>query len=150
MSWANPTSHWANGYVGLPFAELGRDRSGCDCWGLACLVYAECLGIALPDYLGGYASTAERAEIAALISAAEATGPWRPVADIRPFDILLFRRGQQPAHVGIAIGRGRMLHMDSQLQARVALLDATRFRSRFKGAFRHVEAGLKGVSCPLQ
>ena len=43
---------WANAYVGLPWADLGRDRTGCDCWGLARLVYAEQLGIALP--YGGY------------------------------------------------------------------------------------------------
>ena len=57
---------WANAYVGLPWADLGRDRTGCDCWGLARLVYAEQLGIALPSYSDAYPCAGEQAEVAAL------------------------------------------------------------------------------------
>ena len=36
-------------YLGIPFADHGRDQDGCDCWGLCCLVYRQEWGIALPD-----------------------------------------------------------------------------------------------------
>src|SRR5690606_31436671 len=108
---------WANGYVGIPFRDRGRTRTGCDCWGLARLVYAGELRIGLPDYSGAYASVEERAEIAELLAAAEARGPWRPVAVLQPFDLLLYRRGQHRSHVGIAVGGGRMLHMDGEDRA---------------------------------
>ena len=39
-------------FVGIPHADLGRDRAGCDCYGLLRLVYAEDLGIALPSFTG--------------------------------------------------------------------------------------------------
>ena len=141
---------WSDAYLGLPWADLGRDREGCDCYGLARLVYAEQLGIELPSYAGAYVGAAERAEIAALLSEAEQDGPWRRVEG-RPqaFDILLFRRGRLRSHVGIAIDARMMLHMDGETQARVARLDAPRWRSRFAGAFSHagtgVEPRLKGA-----
>ena len=135
---------WTNAYVGLPWADLGRDRAGCDCYGLARLIYADQLGIALPSYTGAYPCAGEQAEVAALIGRVSEADPWRPVVDVlAPFDLLVFRRGRLASHLGIALGDGRMLHMDGEAQARVAPLDDPRWRMRFTGGFRHVEAGMK-------
>lgn len=135
---------WANAYVGLPWADLGRDRTGCDCWGLARLVYAEQLGIALPSYSDAYPCAGEQAEVAALIGRESQVGQWRPVTDRPgPFDLLLFRRGRLASHLGVAIGGGRMLHMDGEAQARIVGLDDIRWRTRLVGAFRHVETEVK-------
>lgn len=134
---------WSDDYVGLPYADLGRDRSGADCYGLACIVYEERLGISLASYAGAYASAAEQAEVAALLEAAESRLPWRRVGDVAPFDLLLFRRGRLRSHVGIAVDARRMLHMEERSHACIARLDEPRWSARFLGGFRHVEARLK-------
>jgi len=38
-----------NDYLRIPFLMLGRNRKGCDCWGLVSLIYREKLNIYLPD-----------------------------------------------------------------------------------------------------
>ncbi|TMV09814.1 NlpC/P60 family protein [Ruegeria sediminis] len=135
---------WASRYVGIPQADFGRSEMGCDCWGLARLVYARELGIGLPSYDGAYVSPDEHAEVAALISGAEVDGPWHPVATPEPFDLLLFRRGRFRSHIGINVDTRHMLHMDGTEQARIADIRAPRWSSRFCGAYRHVE---RGVQC---
>ena len=34
-------THWTQKYVGIPYRDLGRDMTGCDCWGLLRLVYGQ-------------------------------------------------------------------------------------------------------------
>ncbi len=42
-----PVPIWAGRYIGLPFAEHGRDRGGIDCWGLVRLTLLETVWTAL-------------------------------------------------------------------------------------------------------
>ncbi|NCM96157.1 MAG: C40 family peptidase [Rhodobacterales bacterium] len=140
--------NWASRYVGIPFLDRGRTRAGCDCWGLARLIYSDELSIELPSYAEAYASAGETAELAALIDV-ERRGPWTPVDQIAAFDLLLFRRGAHQSHIGIAIGARAFIHMQSGDHAKVEPMTRPRFAGRFVGAFRHVcrpvEAPLKAV-----
>jgi probable lipoprotein NlpC len=129
---------WSNRFVGIPYVEFGRSRAGCDCWGLACVIYREDLGIMLPDYLG-YGSVDEHAEIAALINGAEASPIWQPVTDPAPYDIVVFRRGRLAAHLAVIIRPGLMIHMAQEDSAKVENYCTGRWGNRLKGHFRHVE-----------
>lgn len=129
---------WPDRFIGIPFVEFGRSRAGCDCWGLACVVYRECLGITLPDYLD-YTSAEEHREISALIAGAVASPLWRPVADnAAAYDIAVFRRGLWSTHVGIVIQPGLMLHIVGEDHAKVARYDTGPFKHRLMGVYRHV------------
>ncbi|WP_226779501.1 C40 family peptidase [Oceaniglobus trochenteri] len=131
--------NWSARYIGLPFRNRGRDLDGCDCWGLARLVYGRELGIELPGYGESYACVSERAEISALIGAATEAGTWRRVSAPAAFDLHLLRNGLHDSHVAIAVDAVRMLHMDQGQQARVVRLDDPRWSRRYVASFRHAD-----------
>lgn len=138
---------WSNRFIGVPFVDFGRDRSGCDCWGLACIIYREELGITLPDYLGDYASTEEQAEIAALIEGGRSSPLWVPVSGPAiAFDIAVFRRGHLSNHVGVVIRHGLMIHMVGEDCAKVQTYLDGPYKHRFTGHYRHVERAVQIVS----
>lgn len=135
---------WSNAYIGIPYAEFGRARDGADCWGLACIIYREELGITLPDYLGTYASVEEHGEIAALIGAGAASPLWVPVTGpALAFDIAVFRRGRLSTHVGIVIRHGLMIHMQDEDCAKLADYGAGAWGTRLQGHWRHRSGALE-------
>lgn len=102
---------WVNDYVGVPYAVNGRDREGWDCWGLVLAVFADRLGVTLPDW--------RWQEPFALSDKLRAMrGAWRDVdkqgdalelGAPRDFAIALVAVYGQPHHVGLSIGTG-VLH----------------------------------------
>ena len=131
---------WSDAYIEIPFADHGRAPTGCDCWGLACVLYQEELGITLPDYLGDYASADEHREISALITGAAASPLWVPVTgDAIAFDIAVFRRARYETHLGIVIRHGIMIHMAGEDQSKVERYLQGPWKHRFAGHFRHAE-----------
>ncbi|WP_282045532.1 NlpC/P60 family protein [Roseibium album] len=129
---------WSNDYIGIPFSEFGRTRSGCDCYGLAVLVYAEQLGMKLTSYAGDYVSCDERNELNGLFSSAIEIGPWTRVeGPALPFDIALFRIGPMAAHCGLVIKEGVMLHVQGEDQAKVESYQGGSWKHRLLGHYRH-------------
>ncbi len=133
---ADNNKHWSDGFIGLPYADLGRSPDGVDCWGLARLVYAS-LDIELPSYADGYASTEERAEIAGLIDGAKPQ--WTKVDEPEAFDLVTFRRGRLESHVGIVVEPGCMLHVTSGAPSRIERYLDDQWRARLTGFWRHVD-----------
>lgn len=142
---------WSDRFVGLPWAEFGRSRDGCDCWGLACVIYREELGVSLPDYLG-YGSVEEHGEIAALIDGARHSPLWIPVdGPAVAFDIAVFRRGRWDTHLGVVIHHGVMIHMVDGDGAKVAAYRDGRWGHRLEGHYRHASTPIKtGLERPVQ
>jgi cell wall-associated NlpC family hydrolase len=132
-------NQWSNNYVGTPYDEHGRLRTGCDCYGLICVVYQEELNITLPDYLG-YSSVEEHAEIAALISDGKSSPVWVPAdGSAVAFDVAVFRRGRLDTHVGLIVKHGIMLHMADEDCAKHADYRTGAWAHRLTGIFRHVD-----------
>jgi cell wall-associated NlpC family hydrolase len=138
---------WSNRYIGTPWAEFGRSVAGVDCWGLACIIYAEELGISLPDYLG-YGSVAELDEINALVDGATASPLWLPVdGPAIAFDIALFRRGRFSSHVGIVVRHGLMIHVAAHDCAKLESYRGGVWGARLRGHWRHSS---RAIERPVQ
>ena len=127
---------WSDTYIGIPYRDLGRQMSGCDCWGLVHLVYRRECSIDLPSYQNAYHSSDERAEVARLIKEAETSSVWKLVTDPTPFDVVTFRRGRLTSHIGIVLRPDWMLHM-SEAGARVENYRLPSWKQRLIGIYRH-------------
>lgn len=131
-------------YVGLPFEDHGRTRSGLDCWGLVLLVYKEQLGIILPDLGDFYSDTDNRK---AIQGAVEDTTSETWNRDVTKYprklcDVIVFKRGGIETHVGLWIRENTMLHVERGIGTTVERYDTIRWRNRFSRILRHVNIGV--------
>lgn len=94
--------------VGIPYRAGGRDRSGCDCWGLVRLWFAE-RGIDLPSYDGPTIPSGHPA----LAAARAGASAWRRVDAPRVGDLGLWTRPRRELHAGVMAAPGMVLHNDS-------------------------------------
>lgn len=128
---------WTDAYIGLPFKEHGRDRSGLDCWGLVRLVLAERFGLDLPSFGEAYRDLRDRAAIA---RAVEAERPaWIALDPGRegPGDVALLRLRGAPLHVGVVARRPLMLHVQRGAGSSLESYRGLRWRDRLLGFYRH-------------
>jgi cell wall-associated NlpC family hydrolase len=129
------------GYVGIPFRDGGRDREGCDCWGLVRLVYRDVAGIDLPSY--GEIGATELLAIAREVGAAIRGDPWRCVTDDprRPLDVVVMARQghaiRAAFHVGVMIDGKRVLHTEQMTDSHTVPIDHPSLASRIIGFYRH-------------
>lgn len=121
-------------YIGIPYRAEGRDRAGCDCWGLVVLIYREQLGIELPSHTG-YGDPLSAAAAATVAVGRQA---WLPVDTPQPFDLVLFNVNGQPHHIGLVIRPGWMLHTAAGKDSCIENYLRPYWRARIEGFYRHV------------
>ena len=125
-------------YVGIPFADHGRDASGCDCWGLVRLFYREQLGIELSDLGPTYRDTTDAGGMRRVYD--DQLACWRPVKTPAPGDAVVLKVRGEPVHVGVVVDRRRMLHVESGTDAVVERFDGALWAPRLIGFYRHADA----------
>lgn len=137
-------SRWPD-LVGLPYRDLGRDRSGVDCWGLVRLGLLELAGIEVPSYAGEYIDAGEMGEIDGLIRLARESSDWAltGAAAIRPLDVAVFRRGRYDAHLALVLDPARhlMLHASEGHGTRLDNWTSPLWVNRLAGFYRHHQLG---------
>lgn len=123
--------------VGIPYLDKGRDRAGCDCWGLVALAFAELAGVELPSYADRYVTGADRQALAALIGGE--LGDWLPVVSgsERRFDVVLMREGSYPRHIGLVVTPGQLLHVQPGGTSCIERYRGGILANRVVGFYRH-------------
>ncbi len=131
---------WWDKYRRIPFADVGRDWSACDCWGIICLIYWEELGIKLEGYEAAYSDTTERKTLAHIVSA-EHQKNWRdlePGEKPQPFDVIILKIGGIASHVGIVTKPGSMLHCSKDVNTVHEPYTRLQWKDRIMGFARYV------------
>lgn len=100
---------WWNDYLGIPFKEKGRDRSGADCWGLAKIIYQDRKSVILPGFEECYETTNDRDLLAQTIES-QRNSKWISPETPQELDIIILNMRGVPMHVGIVTKPGYMIH----------------------------------------
>lgn len=134
---SNPPE-WSGGYVGLKFLDRGRTRDGVDCWGLVRLVYAERLGVLLPDLGERYAGVDDLASIESVVADETGGGAWREVdAPGCVGDVAVYRLRGGSSHVAMAVASRRMLHSLEGTDSVIEHFDSPLWAKRLVGWYRY-------------
>lgn len=128
-----------NDYVGIPFADGGRGREGCDCWGLYRLVIQDLTGVSLPDFGIDYADTDDRQGINGAVIRETSSEVWQAVVpeQARLGDCVTFKLAGLASHVGCVIRPGVMLHVQRGINAVIEPYTSLSWRKRILGIYRH-------------
>lgn len=130
---------WCNDYINIPFEEHGRNRNGCDCWGLARIIYKEQLGIDLPTLID-YENTKDSHAIAELYEKEHLTWEEIPLGEEKEFDILVFKILGLPTHIGIVINKGMMIHCEYKIGTHITeYTREVQWRNRLAGVYRYAK-----------
>jgi cell wall-associated NlpC family hydrolase len=131
------TPDWVKDFTGIPFREKGRDRSGCDCWGIVRLALDEHFGICdLPDYVDTYTSTMDRDSVDKAIRSGLLLG-WEHVDQPGTGDLIILKPAGKPWHCGLMVNKLEMLHTLQGCNSTVERIDTFLWRNRIEGFFRY-------------
>lgn len=122
-------------YVGVPYADKGRDMRGWDCYGMYCFVLAEVMGKKPHTYDSEYPSADYDL---AVVKAFAHRGEWQavvPGAEVEG-DGVVFNIGGVPLHCGYVLERGVMLHTLKGRQTCIESYDSALWVRRIEGFYK--------------
>lgn len=129
-------AEWARDYIGIPFADRGRDRNGLDCWGLVRLVLAEQFGKELPSLADNYDSANDDVCVSKLVNTQRPILKAQRISNPKPGDPVLLKIRGLLCHVGVYVGDGCMLHIRKGTATVVDRLDSICWKRRVEGFYR--------------
>jgi len=125
------------GLVGGKFVNGGRDvRVGLDCWGLVMEVYRR-YGMELPDFtVDAFAFKAIDALASGAVRDKTWEEVWEPGDKDVPLVVLMHMHPVFITHVGVLVGRGRILH--TTRDTGVVISRTVGMNSQIVGYYRYV------------
>jgi cell wall-associated NlpC family hydrolase len=122
-------------YIMIPYKNKGRSFDGCDCWGLIYLIYLNEFGINLPLLSEKYSDASEGKQIADTIRKNKPliNNIQKETPDYG--DVVVFNIKGYTSHVGIYIGRNKVLHILKNINSGIERLDSFRLKGRVEGYY---------------
>jgi cell wall-associated NlpC family hydrolase len=114
----------ADSWLGVPYRFGGQGRSGIDCSGFVRRIFAEVYGMELPH------NSSAMYKLGTPVS--------RP--DLKPGDLVFFKRLGYIDHSGIYMGNNWFIHSASSVGVAYSALNAPYFGDHYAGARRLVDA----------
>lgn len=127
---------WAAQYIGIPYADQGRDRHGVDCWGLVCMVLGEQFGKLLPSLADEYSTCLDQIGVETLVEEQRPLITTEKVDNPFPGDIVLARLRGFLCHVGVYVGDGCMLHVRAGTNSVIDRIRTLIWAKRIEGFYR--------------
>ena len=128
--------------MNMPFKDTGRDYNGGDCYGVVYLGFRDVLNIDLPrhdeEYQDAGDSKESRKNISDIIS--DHRRKWEQVKRPQEMDVILFRIGGQPIHVGLMIDDKNFIHCEKKRGSSIESINSIRWILRREGFFRLCQA----------
>lgn len=133
---------WPMSYFAIPYRARGRDRTGCDCWGLVRLVYREQLGVDLKSF--AEIAPTDVKGVTAAIAAEQPAWSRHPFDGRREFDVVIMRarlaiNGVAVApemHIGIVTPDLNILHTEQPQGVACVTADHPTMVRRVAGVYR--------------
>jgi cell wall-associated NlpC family hydrolase len=119
---------WWSRYIGVPYEQM-------HCWALVRTVYADRLGIDLPEY--GEIEAGNLVAVSRAIGHERANGPWLPAPNPVALDVCLMRGRSAIWHVGVMTDHRHLLHTERSSGVVRVRADDFKMRGRVVGFWRH-------------
>jgi len=125
---------WSNEYISIPYRPGGRDRYGCDCYGLVRLILKERFDKLLPELSYDHNDNEKLADLVdeqkPLLQAERVDKP-------REGDVVVMRFCGLPTHLGIMVDEYRFIHISNVTHMScIERIDNTRVKDRIEGFYR--------------
>lgn len=127
-------------YIGIPYVRGRRDiydvSNGLDCWGLVCYFYKNEYNVILPLYDEINTSTTALKTCSDSLLLTECYSTFEETPSSKLGDLLLFRIGQHPIHIGIAIDNKTMLHAQDKTGSVIERFNSIKWKNRLVSIHR--------------
>jgi len=127
---------WVKNYIGIPFVSNGRNKEGCDCYGLVRLVLWNEYGVELPELSDDYADARNIAETARLFKERLPVFAAKKIAGPEEAAVAVITECGRPCHLGVTAGDGYILHTTVKTGAACQRSTHPGLRGRIEGYYR--------------
>ena len=101
---------WVKKYVGIPFVSGGRDKTGCDCYGLVRMILTAEYSYDLPVLLGDYDNALNISETKKLFMENVPVLCGKKIDTPQEKSVALMRMSGRLCHIGLYAGDGFIIH----------------------------------------